>query len=84
MVSIERAGRIVVAMISRAPVNAFNGELVARLDGVLDQVAGDEEVSELHVRSDQKAFCAGADHALIDVTGIKGDPGKSSPYRQQK
>ena len=84
MVSIKRAGRIVVAMISRAPVNAFNDELVARLDGVLDQVAGDEEVSELHVRSDQKAFCAGADHVLIDVTGIKGDPGKSSPYRQQK
>jgi len=84
MVSIERAGRVVVAMISRAPVNAFNDELVARLDGVLDQVAGDKEVSELHLRSDQKAFCASADHTLIDVTGIKGDPGKSSPYRQRK
>jgi enoyl-CoA hydratase/carnithine racemase len=64
-VSIERAGRVVVATLSRPPVNAFNDELTARLDAVLDQVAGDEEVSVLHIRSDQKAFCAGADLALM-------------------
>jgi enoyl-CoA hydratase len=65
MVSIERIGRVVVATLSRPPVNAFNDELVAGLNAVLDQAAGDEEVSVLHLRSDQKAFCAGADLALM-------------------
>jgi enoyl-CoA hydratase/carnithine racemase len=65
IVSIERAGRVVVATLSRPPVNAFNAELVARLDAVLDRVVSDEEISVLHLRSDQKAFCAGADLALM-------------------
>lgn len=65
IVSIERAGRVAVATLSRPPVNAFNGELVACLDAVLDQVVRDEEISVLHLRSDQKAFCAGADLALM-------------------
>jgi len=32
---------------------------------VLDEVANDEQVSVLHIRSDQEAFCAGADLALM-------------------
>jgi enoyl-CoA hydratase/carnithine racemase len=65
IVSIERVGHVAVATLSRAPVNAFNEELIARLDAVLEQASGDEEVSVLHIRSDQKAFCAGADLALM-------------------
>ena len=65
MVTIGRVGRVVVATLSRPPVNAFNDELVASLNAALDQAAGDEEVSVLHLRSDQKAFCAGADLALM-------------------
>jgi enoyl-CoA hydratase/carnithine racemase len=65
IVSIERVGHVAVATLSRAPVNAFNGELIARLDAVLEQASGDEEISVLHIRSDQKAFCAGADLGLM-------------------
>jgi enoyl-CoA hydratase len=65
MLSVERIGRIAVATLSRPPVNALNDELLARLESVLDEVAADEEVSVLHIRSDQKAFCAGADLALM-------------------
>jgi len=65
MVSIERVGRIVIATLSRRPVNALNDELIERLDAVLDQVIEDQEVVVLHIRSNQQAFCAGADLALM-------------------
>ena len=66
MVSVERIGRVAVATLSRPPVNALNEELIARLEAAVDETAGDEDVSVLHIRSDQKAFCAGADLALMD------------------
>jgi benzoate-CoA ligase family protein len=64
-VLIERVGRIVVATLSRPPVNALNDELIERLDAILDHVIEDQEVVVLHIRSDQQAFCAGADLALM-------------------
>jgi enoyl-CoA hydratase len=65
MLSVERIGRVVEVTLSRPPVNALNDELIGRLDAVLDEVANDEQVSVLHIRSDQEAFCAGADLALM-------------------
>jgi enoyl-CoA hydratase len=65
MLSLERIGRTAVATLSRPPVNALNDELLANLDSMLDEVAADEEVSVLHICSDQEAFCAGADLALM-------------------
>ena len=65
MLSMERTGRVVVATLSRPPVNALNDAFIAHLDAVLDEVADDDEVTVLHIRSDQKAFCAGADLALM-------------------
>jgi enoyl-CoA hydratase/carnithine racemase len=65
LVSIERVGRVVIATVSRPPVNALNDELIERLDAVLDQAIDDQEVAVLHIRSDQQAFCAGADLALM-------------------
>ena len=65
MLATERIGRVVVVTLSRPPVNALDGELIERLDAVLDQVSADPEVAVLHIRSDQKAFCAGADLALM-------------------
>lgn len=65
MLSLQQSGRVVVATLSRPPVNALDDELIARLDAVLDQVIADENVTVLHLRSDQKAFCAGADLALM-------------------
>jgi len=65
MLSVERIGRVAVATLSRPPVNALNDEMLDRLDAVLDEVAADEEVSVLHIRGDQRVFCAGADLALM-------------------
>ena len=65
MLTIERIGRIQVATLSRPPVNALDGGLVGRLEQLLDELAVDAEVAVLHLRSDQKAFCAGADLALM-------------------
>jgi enoyl-CoA hydratase/carnithine racemase len=65
MLTLERAGRVAVVTLSRAPVNALDDTLLARLDAVLDEIADDDDVTVLHIRSDQKAFCAGADLALM-------------------
>lgn len=65
MLAIERIGRVVVATLSRPPVNALNDELLSRLDALLDRIIADSEVGVLHIRSDQKAFCAGADLAAM-------------------
>jgi len=64
-IALERVGRVAVATLSRPPVNALNEAIVARLDAVLDEIADDDGVTLLHIRSDQKAFCAGADLALM-------------------
>jgi enoyl-CoA hydratase/carnithine racemase len=63
--AIERDGRVVVATLSRPPVNALDGDLVARLAALVDDASADAGVAVLHLRSDQKAFCAGADLALM-------------------
>ncbi len=65
MILVDRVGRVVIATLSRPPVNALNDELIEHLDAVLDQVIDDQGVAVLHIRSDQQAFCAGADLALM-------------------
>ncbi len=65
MILVERIGRIVVATLSRPPVNALNDEMIDRLDAIVDHAIEDQEVTVLHIRSDQQAFCAGADLALM-------------------
>jgi len=67
MVGIERIGRVLVATLSRSPVNALNDELIAALDAVIDRAIDDDEVAVLHLRSDQRVFSAGADLALIQA-----------------
>jgi enoyl-CoA hydratase/carnithine racemase len=64
-VQTERRGRVLVATLARPPVNAIDGELIAALDAVLDRAIGDDDLSVLHLRSEQRAFCAGADLALM-------------------
>lgn len=65
LVSTERVGRVLVATLSRAPVNAFDDALIAALDAVLDQATADDGVALLHLKSDQRSFSAGADLALM-------------------
>ena len=61
----ERSGRVLVATLSRPPVNALDDRLIAQLHAVLDAAIADDGVALLHIRSDQRVFCAGADLALI-------------------
>jgi enoyl-CoA hydratase len=65
IVRTEQTGRVLVATMSRAPVNALDDTLIAQLHAVLDRVIADEGVALLHLRSDQRVFCAGADLELI-------------------
>ncbi len=65
MLAIERVGHVMVATLSRPPVNALDGELVGRLEAALDAAVADPEIAVLHIRSDQTTFCAGADLALM-------------------
>lgn len=67
LVSTERRGRVLVATLSRAPVNALDDALIGALHQLLDQAIADDRVALLHLRSDQRAFSAGADLALIQA-----------------
>jgi enoyl-CoA hydratase/carnithine racemase len=61
----EQVGRVLVATLQRAPVNALDDALIAALDAALERAAADDGITLLHLRSEQRAFCAGADLALM-------------------
>jgi enoyl-CoA hydratase len=58
-------GAIAIATLDRPPVNAIDDTWVARLEAILDEVEADERVRVLWIRSAGRAFCAGADLALM-------------------
>jgi enoyl-CoA hydratase len=58
-------GAIAIATLDRAPVNAIDDAWVARLGAILDEVEASDEVRVLWIRSAGRAFCAGADLALM-------------------
>lgn len=47
--------------LSRAPVNAINNAWIAGFNELIDTLEGRDDLAVLHIRSDQKVFCAGAD-----------------------
>lgn len=61
MFRIEHHGRVARLTLARAPVNAINNEWLDGFGKILDGLDGREDVTVLHIRSDQKVFCAGAD-----------------------
>ena len=65
MIDVERRGPVLVATLSRPPVNAIDARLLARLDAVIDEAEADDDISVLHLRSAHAVFCAGADLALM-------------------
>jgi enoyl-CoA hydratase/carnithine racemase len=65
MVVTERAGAVLVATLSRPAVNALDGRMIAGIGGALDEALREEAITVLHIRSEQKSFCAGADLALL-------------------
>jgi enoyl-CoA hydratase/carnithine racemase len=60
---LARRGPVAVLTLSAPPVNALGTSLVRALRRVLDEVEADRAVRVLHVRSDLRVFCAGADLA---------------------
>jgi len=67
LVTTERLGHVAVITLSRPPVNALNDELIASLDDALSNVLAGHDATVLHLRSDQKSFCAGADLAAMQA-----------------
>jgi len=64
-ITLDVEGAIAIATLDRPPVNAIDDAWVARLDAILDEVEAREEVRVLWIRSAARAFCAGADLALM-------------------
>lgn len=58
-------GPVAIATLDRPPVNAIDDAWVARLGAILDEVEARDEVHVLWIRSAGRAFCAGADLALM-------------------
>lgn len=65
MINLTIEASVATATLCRPPVNAINEEWVARFGEVLDEVERAASVSVLRIRSAERAFCAGADLALM-------------------
>ena len=63
VLNITRRGAVVILTLNSPPVNALSRALIKALHGAMDQVEADTSVRVVHLRSEQKAFCAGADLA---------------------
>lgn len=74
MFRVEDLGPVVRVTLQRAPVNAISTEFVAGFMQVLDGLADKKDLTVLHLRSDQKAFCAGADLTQVESC-FTGDDG---------
>lgn len=61
IISLDIQGAVARATLCCPPVNAINDEWVARLNAVLDEVERRGDINVLWLRSNQRAFCAGAD-----------------------
>lgn len=65
MIDIQISDHVASVVLNRAPVNALNEALLAELNGVIDKLENSQQVSVVHIRSNQTAFCAGADLAMM-------------------
>jgi enoyl-CoA hydratase len=65
MFMIDRHGGITTLTLTSPPVNAISEAWLQAFESRLDEVVADRQCSVLHIRSDQKVFCAGADLAEI-------------------
>ncbi len=61
MFSLNVAEGVATLTLSRPPVNAISEEWIRAFDRTLDELAARADWNVLHLRSDQKVFCAGAD-----------------------
>jgi len=61
MITLTTTDGIATLVLSRPPVNAISDDLITLFDAKLDELAKRSDWKILHLRSDQKVFCAGAD-----------------------
>jgi enoyl-CoA hydratase len=61
MIALEFANSVATLTLRRPPVNAISDELIRRFEERLDEIEAQPECKVVHLRSDQKVFCAGAD-----------------------
>ncbi len=73
MLRVSVANGVATLCLSRPPVNAISEEWVRLFSGILDDLNGPPSWNVLHLISDQKVFCAGAD--LTEVRGHVNTPG---------
>jgi enoyl-CoA hydratase len=61
MFAVETNSGVTTLTLSHSPVNAISEEWIRSFDAKLDVLATEPRCGVLHIRSDQKVFCAGAD-----------------------
>jgi enoyl-CoA hydratase/carnithine racemase len=61
MISLAIANSIATVTLGRPPVNAISDDFIIRFAANLEEIVGRTDCKVVHVRSDQKVFCAGAD-----------------------
>ncbi len=61
MFAINNSDAVTTLTLSHPPVNAISEKWVRAFEAKLDELAGGSPCTVLHIRSDQKVFCAGAD-----------------------
>jgi len=66
LVSTESSEGVFTVTMARPPVNALDDALVDALHAAVQAATRDPEVCVLHLRSSCRAFCAGADLALME------------------
>ena len=65
MITLTHSDGVATLLLSRPPVNAVSDEFITLFETKIDELATDSNCKIVHVRSDQKVFCAGAD--LVQV-----------------
>jgi len=61
MFAVNVSDQVATIVMRSAPVNALSGAWIAGFVQRIDELAGRDDWKVLHIRSDQKVFCAGAD-----------------------
>ena len=73
--------RIATLCLCRPPVNAINAQWVERFSAMLDDLAARRDATVLHLVSNQKVFCAGADLAEVRThVDAPGGPDRMYAY----
>jgi len=81
MFELSVADRIATLRLCHPPVNAINAQWVQVFSAVLDDLAARPDATVLHLVSDQKVFCAGADLAEVRAhVDAPGGPDRMYAY----